>query len=317
MIPGKKRKKILDFLPSAVVALCSVILFAFPAYTAAGARQGVDLCLKVVVPSLFPFFVLSNLIRNGKIADALGKLFGPVMKLFSLPEACGGIFVLGLLSGFPVGAEGSVSLYNSGQCTKKQGERLLALADNPSPAFVISAVGAGLFGSAAAGWTMFLCQTAAVFAAGMLTARFSREKEPVFLSRPKDPEKPFPVVFTEGVTDALFSVLKVCAFVIFFIMLTDLPVQAGIFEKNSVENLFFSGFLELTSGCGALANLPLPKALPLAGVFLGWAGVSVLCQVAVFAFRGGLSLRPYLLTRVLQSILCGGLTFLCTLLFFS
>ncbi len=317
VIREKRLRKFSEILPSLLVGACSVFLFAFPAYASSGAKQGMELCLNVVVPSLFPFFVLSNLIRGGKIAGVLGKIFAPVMKLFSLPASCCGVFVLGLLSGFPVGAEGSAALYASGGCSKTQGERLLALSNNPSPAFVISAVGAGIFKSAAIGWALFFCQLLSVFAAGIVTAHIYKEDHLVFPVKKEEKEKPFALLFTESVTDALFSVMKVCAFVIFFIMLTSLPVSMGLLPENGVGKIIFSGFCELTSGFGSLAFLPVPLAFAFSGLFLGWAGMSVHCQVGVFSLKSGLSLRPYFFSRLLQTVFCGGLTVLCSFLFFS
>ena len=312
-----ERKRITDILPSLLVVLCGIILFAFPAYASAGAKQGTELCLNVVVPSLFPFFVLSNLICRSRVSLLLGRIFSPLMKFFSLPSSCGGVFLLGLLSGFPVGAEGSVSLVSEDRCSKGQAERLLALSNNSSPAFIISAAGAGLFGSVSIGWTMFFCQLISIFIAGFLTSRLYREKGTVFSSVQERSIRPFPLVFTESVVDAFFSVMKVCSFVIFFIMLTNLPVKAGVFGVDGVGKTLLSGFLEMTSGFGSLSALPLRTAFAFSGFFLGWAGLSVHCQVAVFALKGGLSLRPYLFTRILQATICGGLTFLSSFFFFS
>lgn len=263
------------------------------------------------------FFVLSNLICGSRVADFLCRLSAPLMRLFSLPACCGGVFALGILSGFPVGAEGSSALVLSGGCSKAQGERLLALSDHPSPAFVISAVGSGLFGSAAVGWGLFLCQTVSAFFAGIVTAYIYKEDSPAVLPVKVVIKKPFPLLFTESVVNAFFSVLKVCSFVIFFVMLTEIPVRIGAFGGNSSAEIFFSGFLELTSGFRCLSRLSLPTAFALSGMFLGWSGLSVLCQVAVFALKGGLSLRPYWFSRFFQSLFCGVLTFCCSFLFLS
>lgn len=309
------KKRTLDFLPSVLVAAGCFLLFAFPAAASAGASAGLDLCLRVVVPSLFPFFAAANLLRGGGLFERIGGRMKGLMRFFSLPACCGGVFALGLVSGFPVGAEGSARLFEEGGCSKKQAERLLALSNNPSPAFVISAAGAGILGSAAAGWAMFLCQICSVVVVGKIMAYIYKEESMSFLSRKQTALRPFPQMFTESVADALFSVLKVCAFVIFFIMLTDFPVRMGWIAENGAGKLLFSGFFELTSAFGALGGLSFRTAFALSGIVLGWAGLSVHCQVAVFALKGKLSLRPYLLSRLLQSLFCGGLTFVCSFFF--
>ena len=50
-----------------------------------GARQGIELCLRTVIPSLFPFFVLSILLTSSLLGSSLIVL-RPLGRLFGMPE---------------------------------------------------------------------------------------------------------------------------------------------------------------------------------------------------------------------------------------
>lgn len=78
-----------------------------------GALQGLLYCGNILIPSLFPFMVLSTFIVKSGIADALGKFLSPVTKrLFHTDGSVGVVILLGLTGGFPVGAKGVATLYS-------------------------------------------------------------------------------------------------------------------------------------------------------------------------------------------------------------
>ena len=78
----------------------------FPHSPVGAARDGLKLCIDAIIPSLFPFFVLSALAVDLGLAGCLGKVFEPVMRpLFNVNGACVSAFALGFVGGYPVGAK--------------------------------------------------------------------------------------------------------------------------------------------------------------------------------------------------------------------
>ena len=106
------RKK--ELLRSAALLLlslsCGAALSLAPETAARGAAAGLDVCLGVLVPSLFPFLVLSVfLVRSGGAA-LLGRVFDrPFRLLFRLPGCCAPGVLVGLAGGYPAGARGAAS----------------------------------------------------------------------------------------------------------------------------------------------------------------------------------------------------------------
>ena len=105
------------------------------------AKNGLKLWANNVVPSLFPFFVATNLLSYTNICEKMSRLFSKIMKpLFNVPGNASYAFILGLISGYPVGAKIVTELINSGYCTKDEGSRMLAFTNNSGPLFIIGTI---------------------------------------------------------------------------------------------------------------------------------------------------------------------------------
>ena len=118
--------------PPELFAILALILDAGTAVSAAG--RGLQLCLETVVPSLFPFLVAARLFTGSGAAQWCARVLGPVMgPAFGLPSNGAAAVVLGLLGGYPVGAQTAASLYGSGQLTRKEAEQLLAFVATQAP----------------------------------------------------------------------------------------------------------------------------------------------------------------------------------------
>ncbi len=61
--------------------------------------------------------------------------------LFRAGGACSSALALGFVGGYPVGARTAIALYENGQCSKTEAERLLAFCNNSGPAFILGGGG--------------------------------------------------------------------------------------------------------------------------------------------------------------------------------
>lgn len=326
------RTHIRTLLEGTALVLLGVLLFRFPEASAAAAREGVTLCLDLIVPSLFPFFVLSSLLiatgLAGACARPLEKLMGP---LFGVGGAGAAALGLGLIGGYPVGARTIAQLTERGECTPAEARRLAQFCNNCGPAFFIGAAGVGVFGSKEAGFLLMGANLTAALLLGIggrvcqgsLLPRQGRDVPPVSFSALADR-------LPQCVTDGFSATLGVCAYVILFSVLAAvaeasslLPLAtqllAGLLPGEGGQELcrsFLMGFLELSTGTASLSDAPSPSlALPLAAFLLGWGGLSVHCQSLPFLRAAGVATGPYLRAKFLQGMLSAGLTALALLVF--
>lgn len=56
------------------LALSMFALIYYSDTSAAAAKEGLELCFNVIIPSLFPFFVMSSLVVELGFAEKLGRL---------------------------------------------------------------------------------------------------------------------------------------------------------------------------------------------------------------------------------------------------
>ncbi len=315
------------WLRDTLLGLCLLTAIAglvmSPKEISAAARQGLDLCLDVIIPSLFPFFVLSTLIIELGLARYVGRALEKIMRpLFRVSGPCSTAVVLGFLGGYPVGAKTAISLYEKKLCSQVEAERLLAFCNNSGPAFILGAVGAGILGSSRAGWMLYLTHTAASLTVGFIFRFYKRKSPPAPSSRGRE----YSVVrlsdaFTGSVTSSMRSMFGICSFVIFFTVIIKLLYISGVlpgaakllggllapFEvsEQSVLNLL-TGLIEITSGLFSLeggAAMLLTGKMAMAAFMLGWAGLSVHCQVLSFIGKSGLSPWTYISGKLMHGVI--------------
>lgn len=306
------------------LALMSTIvaLLLFPEESMEAARDGLRLCGNVIVPSLFPFFVLSTLLVDLGLANYFGKALERIMQpLFHVNGACSSALALGFVGGYPVGARTALSLYEKGLCSKVEAERMLAFCNNSGPAFILGVVGAGVFSSSRIGILLYLAHAAASICVGFLFRFYKSGKGSKSIKAPL-PQFQAPrlsTAFTSAVSSAFTSTLNICAFVLFFSVLIRLLFLSGVLpglaalmghvfapfglDQSGAEHLL-TGIIEMTSGLWSLSGSgALAGRLSMAAFMLGWAGVSVHCQVLSFIGSSGLSVRTYVIGKALHGIL--------------
>ena len=311
-----------DLFLGLALLLAALALVIWPQETMAAAREGLTLCYNVIIPSLFPFFVLSALLVDLGLASYLGRALERIMRpLFRVPGCCAPALALGFVGGYPVGARTALDLYRKGMCSKTEAERLLAFCNNSGPAFILGVVGAGVFASGRAGLLLYLAHAAASLCVGLLFrfyrgSDYRRERQRV----PHFEAQRFSTAFTGAVKGSFLSTLNICAFVVFFTIVIRLLFLCGLLPglaallgrlfsplglSQAWAERLLTGVLELSSGVWTLSGTGSTAGrLSMAAFMLGWAGLSVHCQVLSFIGDSDLSVKTYLVGKTLH----GGLS---------
>ena len=271
------------FLPTAAVM---VLLLLRSMEAAEAVRLGLRLCAASLLPALFPFFVAVSFAVNAGLFHTL--------RHWGISTAAA-VFFLGALGGYPLGGRTAGEAYRAGLLTKREAESLLRCCNNAGPAFILTAVGQHVFHSTAAGlalWGIHLVTALVLF---FLFHRRSRRKIPQEI-----PPFSLSSAFLSAVTGAAETMLRLCAFVVFFSVA--MALLATVF--GPVPPLL-AGCIELTVGVTNLA--PHRLGFTAAAALLGWGGIAVHCQTAAVLSDTDLSLRPYLAGKVLHGLLSAAL----------
>lgn len=275
---------------------------------ATGVRRGQAICVETLLPSLFPFLVLSELLVACGAGEVLGRLFSrPVRALFGLSRGGCSALILGVLCGFPVGAATAAALCRRGEISRDELLRLLLFANNPSPGFLIGTVGGAMLGSTTLGGVLFAITWLSASAVGVFLHVVSG----------KLPEMPRNGVRNQlsvsdlgrGIGNAFFSLLRVFAPIIFFSCVASCAASASSrFGLPTFFATLFQGSLEMTSGINDAAALPFQAAFLMIAFFSGFAGLSVCLQLFSVSEEFRPPLLPYLGAKIAQGLLSLGLS---------
>ena len=302
--------KFLKLFSFVIFCILAAYLCVFPSRGLRAASDGITLCISSVIPALFPYLVCSGVLSKSYGARLLGHWLSPVMRpLFGISGAGALPLVLGLLSGYPVGAVCTKDLFISGAISRDEANRLIAFCNNSGPVFVISVVGIGFLHSQRLGVILYISHIISAVVTGKLLGVFSRNKA--------QGEKLLPQAFGEegllggfllAFDAAVLCILKICGFVVFF------SVLASMLDCLPVSSVFHS-LIEITGGLRSFTSQfpKSPLCLGAVSFFLAFSGLSVVLQVCAVTAPSGLDLRPYLIGKILQ----GGFSFVFTYLVVS
>lgn len=311
-------------------ALCTPLLLIWPTPAIEAVREALRLCGETIVPSLFPFLVLSALLTALAPMHFLQKLFTPPMRvLFGLGGAGAAVLLLGFTGGYPVGVRTAADLYRRGHLQRDEAEHLLSFCNNSGPGFLLGVVGVGVFHDSTAGLILYLIHISAALAVGFAFRPIFRkgalQRAGARFSAGHEPSSSLPQIFSQAVTGSLSAVLNICAFVLFFMIALRLLSFTGALHLMSAALAFLlsplgmteqlstaliAGALEVSTGSACLQGVPLtPLTAALASFLLGWGGLSVHCQSMLFLLETDLSARPYLLGKLLQGVFSAALAF--------
>ncbi len=314
---------------SVLAALCALFVLIFASDRAiASAAYGLRLCWELILPSLFPFFVVSALLSRLDFPQLAGDRLSPLAaRLFHVSGAGATALFIGLTGGYPLGAAYLAELEEQGQLSPRETERLLGFCNNSGPAFLVGAIGAGVFHSTRIGLLLYAAHAMAAILTGVLLRGQAEASEPAPTYAATAP-LPFSRALPEAVRAAVLAALNVCGFVVCFTVFTGLLDAWGVLDGLSSRlsaltglglpqaRALLTGFWELGGGIGAMQGLASsPGNLALAAVLVGWGGVSVHFQTLSALAESKAKVSPHLTGRLMSAALGGALAYGMALLF--
>lgn len=172
------------------LVICTAQTLARPGVAMQGAAHGMQLCCETVIPSLFPFLVLCELLLQSPLADFFGIPFVPLARALGIRSrrAPAALFC-GLLGGFASAARSVDRMYRESEISQREASVLLVCCVGSSPAFIIGSAGYAMLGSVKAGWFLLAGQFTASLICGFAAARLTPAGKRISSCRPAPPEK--------------------------------------------------------------------------------------------------------------------------------
>lgn len=283
-----------------LVPLGGLLLFLLvPDAARAGVKEALSLCAGVLIPALFPVSVLSACVLRMGGGAAAERLFGRAAeRLLGVPGSGAAPLVLGLLGGYPLGAQLAAEACLEGRLSRRDASQLAGLCNQAGPGFLLGAMGA-LLGSPALGAALMTVQLCSALLTGMLL----RAPGAGSSQRPVRSEAlPFRTALPASISGSAAAMLRLTGSVVFFRAL--LCCAERVLPLNKLPPLLYAaaeGVLELSGGAALLTGLSAPGVFPLLAALCAWGGLCVHLQAAEAFSGAGLQMGPYLRCKALQS----------------
>lgn len=339
-----RTKVIAGFWALIVVFLTLCLVYDSQAALAA-AKDGLNLFMTVVFPSLFAFFVLSEIMLALGVVHFIGVLFEPLMRpFFNVPGEGAFVLSMGLAAGYPMDAVITARFRKQGMCSRVEAERMLAFSNTADPLFIFGAVAVGMFGLPLLGKTMAIAHYIGALVVG-LTFRFYKRGEErakperhnlstilpraidALVKAQKEDGRSFGQLLGDAVTDSIKTLAMICGFIMLFSTMVKMVEVVGLYPIVAFpfEMLFklvgldpalvrsvVTGLFEIDLGTLAASKsaAPLIQQVAIAGAIIAWSGLSVHGQVASVLMGTDIRMGPYAVARLIHAVVAFLATFI-------
>lgn len=246
------------------------LLLIFDSNTAiTAASNGISLCMRSVIPSLFPFFLLSGIISTS-VFGTQSYRFAKFCKLIGIPIGCESLFLLGILSGYPVGAQNIKNAYSYNGLPIKTARRMLGFCNNAGPAFIFGILGP-MFRSRIVPFALWGLHIFSALLTGLILP--GKDNQQICL------EKSQPISFNTVMEKSLKSIASVSGWVIIFRIIIAFADKWFLDEAPLSLSVLLFGLLELTNGCLLLPEIyPQGLCFILSALLINAGGICVAMQ---------------------------------------
>lgn len=301
------------------IVLLFTIMLVSPKAVFTGASEGLLLWFQIILPTLFPFLLITNLLLATGNMHLIGAAFGTILtRLFRVSPNGSFAVVTGFLCGYPIGAKTAADLASSGYISKEEGRYLLSFCNNSSPVFILNYVVWKTLGDD----TLLVPTLVILMLSPVLVSFFTRrlllsQKQDTFLNLKETGFAKKTWSFQDiddCIMDSFETLVKVGGYIILFSVLLSL-FEALPFTIPALS--VFLPLLEVTNGLVLLREmrLPLKVLYPAVLGLTSFGGFCAAAQTQCMVQKAGFPILPYL-TQKLAAALTASLLGSFYLLFF-
>ena len=309
-----------------ILIIIIILIFAYEILTNASAIiKSVTFSFTIwknnIFPSLFPFFILSELLINYGFVELLAELLKPIMvKLFKVNPNCAFIFVMSIISGCPSNAKYTLELLKNNMISEHDANKILMFSHFSNPLFILGTVGILFLNNKEVGLFILLCHYSVNILIGLIFRNRYQTKNTDFnISIKKEMNnmnnkrinnnKSFGGILTNSIINTINTLLLILGTITVFLVITT------VIDKNINFNTFhqalLNGFIEMTQGLKYVSLLPIPLKLKcsIATIILSFGGLSIHMQVISILSEYNIKYTQFLIARIIHATISGILAY--------
>ena len=300
-----------------IIMTIFIVLFAANINSCINAAlEGCKLWYKAILPTTFPFLIICNMLIYYDGIQLYSRFLGPLIcKPLSLSKVCSFPIAASILCGYPIGAKYCADIYNMGYIEKEEYVRLLNIASNVSPLFLIGSVASALLNNSAVGYILLAASYISCIFIGILTQKKETIKNSSSSKNIYHQSKSnMGIALKNSVENSITTVLNIGGFIIIFSVIISL-IKTNLYFTVLIQNIehFFNipsnalysvilGSVEITNGCNMLSSISIPLNLKLSLIsFLcSFSGLAIIAQVLSFIGNTDIKISRYISFKFIQ-----------------
>lgn len=310
-------------------------IIAFPQNCMKAAHNGLLTWSNIVIPSLLPFFITSELLIGLGFVDFIGILLEPAMSpIFNVSGKGAFPLTMSITSGYPVGVKIVSNLRKNNHITKIEAQRLLSFCSTSGPIFMIGAIATGMLNNPLISPLIIFPHYLAALTIGLIFKYYKRNVQikpirynqnifkialrKLFESREKN-NKPLGLLLSNAVKEGINSMLLIGGFIVFYSVLVEILNLSNFFNsiirkisylfsisnnQNALKSLI-TGLFEITIGAKKIVELKevsLLYKIIMINFLIGWSGFSIHSQALSFLNETDLNVRLYIFSKFLHGM---------------
>lgn len=274
-----------------------------------------------IFPSLFPFFVISEILINYGFVEFVSELFRPLMnKLFKVNGSCAYVFIMSLISGFPSSAKYVKEIYNKGLINEKEASKILMFTHFSSPLFILGTI-VTFLNNKEVGLLILLSHYLSNIIIGLLFRnmcptknekyKFSFKKSINLMSEARiKNKKSLGEVISNAIINTINTLLLILGTVTLFLIVT--TIIDKIINISPYYQTILNGTIEMTQGLKYISILDIPLKLKtiISVMFISFGGISVHTQILSIISDTKIKYFPFLCARIIHTLLSGILVYI-------
>lgn len=296
------------------LSICIIMLFIlfiliYPNDCVKAAANGLILWYENILPALLPFTIFSNMLIQSGYLDDLVRAAMPLLNrlFFHHPQAAYPI-VAGFLFGFPMGSKTTADLLKEGKLSIQEANILCAMCNNISPVFVSSYLLNASLDIGHKVWQTYAVLYLPPLVCGLFLLRLTKAL-PLKKNTASGSNLNFQII-DAGIMNGFETLLKLGGYIMLFSLLSQMCIRLA--GNHDPVYWCLAGVTEITNGIHAVAqsSLPLAAKYEAAVAATAFGGLSGFAQTASMVKETGISMRFYLVFRLVQT-LCSTLLAVC------
>ena len=296
--------------------LTLILLLLFPEPVITSTKTGLFIWADKVIPSLFPFFVLTRLMIHYQVPQLIGIILSPLFKhILHISPITFFIMLMSVISGNPAGAKMAREYYDQKLISKREFQGLLYFCNFSSPLFILGTIGVILYQSSQVGYLLLASHLLGSLVVFICCYPYLKNKNSEHELRIKQPMQDFSAILIDSIESTIQTLIRVGGIIMFFYIVSAVFNILTVFESlnlllapvllfSNISTLepLFSGILEFTQGVSKIAEADIPLNLQLAmtAFVVSFVGLSIHTQIFMFAKDSGISYLKYLMFRVMH-----------------